>query len=404
MQHINLSHVALVAGSAVTIYLLLIRHLKQQRDAYMNDLANSALEQLGKSPQNSSSSTDSSGTVWRVHNLLTANELRYEAFLAMSSRGLLMTYAIPSISSVLVRTGGFSKDISRRYADMELLIREFNENAADGTTAWNGNPARAKLAIQRLNAIHNQYGHLILYRDMLYVLSVFMCTGSLWSKTRWSSRPFTCAEDACVFQHWMGIGRLMNLQVDDEALNWKTLDDVVRFKYAYEAARLKFSPTNKIVVDSTINFFLQSVPTTFRGVAKPLIRHVLSALQDKPEHAYALGLPSPPNLFVKYSVDFALTLRAVISRYLSPPYSVDWVDRLTSLKEAETSHTCPFKMYTPTRNLDFGNKTYSPTGPGYVIEQMGPSSIERGLLVEKPSYYTYSEKAVTAATTAHEQR
>ena len=71
---------------------------------------------------------------------------------------------------------------------MELLIREFNENAIDGTEAWNGNPERAQKAIRRLNAIHSQYGKLILYRDMLYVLTVFMCTPSLWSQTRWSAR------------------------------------------------------------------------------------------------------------------------------------------------------------------------------------------------------------------------
>ena len=44
---------------------------------------------------------------------------------------------------------------------MEILIREFNENAADGSEGWNGDPQRAKLAIQRLNAIHNQYGHYV---------------------------------------------------------------------------------------------------------------------------------------------------------------------------------------------------------------------------------------------------
>jgi hypothetical protein len=40
-------------------------------------------------------------------------------------------YAIPSISNVLVATGGFQRNVKRRYADMELLIREFNENCCN---------------------------------------------------------------------------------------------------------------------------------------------------------------------------------------------------------------------------------------------------------------------------------
>ena len=60
--------------------------------------------------------------------------------------------------------GGFNKDVERRYADMELLIREFNESAVDGTEAYGGQPARAKKALLRLNAIHAKYSNIITYR------------------------------------------------------------------------------------------------------------------------------------------------------------------------------------------------------------------------------------------------
>lgn len=294
--------------------------------------------------------------------------------------------------TTILTIGGFCKDIDRRYADMEILIREFNENAADGTESWDGYPQRAKLAIHRLNAIHNKYGNLILYRDMLYVLSVFMCTGSLWSRTRWSSRRQTDAENACVFAHWMNIGRLMNLQVDAPELSWKNIEDVVKFKYDYEAKYMRFSVTNKAVVDSTLAYFLNSLPSVIQWMVRPLLPHVLAALQERPEQAAALGLPSPPSSFIRCAVDFALTLRAVISRYLCPPYSTEWVDRLTS-KNAMQDLSCPFKVYTPTRNLDFGNTTYTPKGPGYSIEMLGPSSVEPGLTSETPKYtgsYSYS--------------
>jgi hypothetical protein len=158
---------------------------------------------------------DGTGSVWRVHNLLTANELRFEAWIAMSARGLLLTYAIPSMSGVLASTGGFESDVQRRYADMELMIREFNESAADGTSEWNGQPERAQRAIQRLNAIHAAYGHLILQRDMQYVLAIFMTTPAIWCDSAWSCRAMTRREKACVHRHWMGIGRAMNIELDD---------------------------------------------------------------------------------------------------------------------------------------------------------------------------------------------
>jgi hypothetical protein len=73
------------------------------------------------------------------------------------------------------------------------------------------------------------------------------------------------------------------------------------------------------------------------------------------------------------------------------------VDRLTSKYHLPTHHafptsssssssSCPFKMYTPTRGLDFGNKTYAPQGPGYCIERMGPASVQPSLLSETPKY------------------
>ena len=80
---------------------------------------------------------------WRIHYLLTACELYFETMASFQSRGLLSTYAIPTISKTLQDTGGFERDVQRRYADMEILIQEFNESAPDGTTSWNGQPDRA---------------------------------------------------------------------------------------------------------------------------------------------------------------------------------------------------------------------------------------------------------------------
>ena len=193
------------------------------------------------------------GSAWRVHNLLMAGDLKFEAFLAMSARGLFLTYGIPSISSVLQKTGGFSEDTSRRYADMELLIREFCENAPDGCLHFDGQPDRAIKAIGRLNAIHDKYGSIILYRDMMYVLSVFMTTPFLLMESRWSWRRCTKAEKECIFFHWVDIGSLMGLRVED---NFSSLDDVVNYKYNYEKKHMRYAKSNEVVGHSTIDFFV----------------------------------------------------------------------------------------------------------------------------------------------------
>ena len=332
---------------------------------------------------------DGTGSVWRVHNLLTANELRFEAWIAMSARGLLLTYAIPSISGVLASTGGFESDVQRRYADMELMIREFNESAADGTSEWNGQPERAQRAIQRLNAIHAAYGHLILQRDMQYVLAIFMTTPAIWCDSAWSCRAMTRREKACVHRHWMGIGRAMNIELDDgSGGDWADFDSVVAFKRKFESQHQRFKPTNFKVAVATIRYFSQQFPAgVVREAVEKLALHALAAMQEDGKHARALGFPSPPSPVLRLAIDACLRLRAFACAHLLPPLPIAWTRRLTGLHPIHSSQRpgCPFKMYAPLRALDFGNKTYGPKKP-YAIEDMGPPSVQPGLLETSPNY------------------
>jgi len=119
---------------------------------------------------------------------------------------------------------------------MELLIREFNENAVDGTVESNGQPERAKRALHRLNAIHDQYSSMILYRDMMYVLSVFMTSPQHWMSSRWSWRECSSSEKECIFWHWVDIGELMNIHVRE---HFTCMQDVVEYKHAYEEKHMQ---------------------------------------------------------------------------------------------------------------------------------------------------------------------
>jgi hypothetical protein len=95
-------------------------------------------------------------------------------FLSITSLsfGFLKTYAIPSISHLLAKTGelGDVKNVGRRYDDTEIIIREFAEHALDSD--------RATAGIGRMNALHSHYK--IANRDYLYVLSVFVCESMRW--------------------------------------------------------------------------------------------------------------------------------------------------------------------------------------------------------------------------------
>mmetsp|Transcript_24378 Transcript_24378/g.54973 ORF Transcript_24378/g.54973 Transcript_24378/m.54973 type:complete len:449 (-) Transcript_24378:374-1720(-) len=426
---------ATLVFGAICIYVLLIYSLRERRQEHIASLASAALLAKAHSETWKAHSSLSycphsgaqdrllfSGSTWRVHNLITSLELPFECSLAMSARGLFLTYAVPSISSVLKKTGGFERDVQRRYADMELLIREFNDNAADGTLNWNGRPDRAKKACQRLNAIHQQYSKRILYNDMVYVWSTFVCTPALWMDTRWSWRRLTNDEKACHFWYWVDIGRHLNLHVN---IHFRNLDEVVDFKRRYEAKHVHFCESNRAVAHATIEYFLQGqIPYFLKPLVRPLVFQLMSALQEEPSHRAALGLPNPPWTLIALGLDAALTARSLVTRVLLPPRSFGRIERVTATDGVavnlghQPTSSCPLKVYySPLKRLDFNNPTYYPaarTMPGsvdigggsskqgaqpltsapagaYAIEDMGPKHVPKGLLVEKPIYVGHPE-------------
>lgn len=90
------------------------------------------------------------------------------------------------------------------------------------------------------------YGALICEADMLYVLAIFATMGSLFCESRWLSvRRFSKAENEIAFLHWMHIGRLMGIKVDDA--NWRCFNDVLQYKNTYEAQFRKFCESNFLV-------------------------------------------------------------------------------------------------------------------------------------------------------------
>jgi len=412
-------------------WVLLVAHLRQRRYTFMQENASAALRAI--KCKRAAGLNDAAGAVtarcpmsaeavcvdeddedddehqigestWRIHNLLSGNELVFEAWISMVARGLFLTYAIPSISAVLQHTGGFCTDVDRRYADTELLIREFSESAVDGTVAFNGQPERAKLALHRLNAIHQEYAHLITYRDMVYVLSVFAVSPSAWFATRWSWRDISAEERECMYHQWCHIGGVMGLDISRHFCSWEAMRD---YKRDFEEKHMRFAPSNKLIAHSTIDWFLNGVlPAGLGAAVKPMVLQVMSAMQESPQHAAALGLPVAHPV-VSLLVDVVLTTRASLCKYLFFPRRFASKDRLTGISGVTLpfgnnypfgGQGCPVSMtYRPTRSLDFNNKTYTPEGTlgePYIIENMGPRHIAEGLLCRNPRYLGHDEKKI----------
>eukprot|EP00039_Didymoeca_costata_P020674 m.342081 g.342081 ORF g.342081 m.342081 type:complete len:414 (+) comp20885_c0_seq1:340-1581(+) len=404
----NLPRGQMVAG-VVVVYMLGVAYLRRQRRLFLEQLCQEAVDNhkknLKKQPAQELDE-NKTATIWRANSILTANELRFESVFSISCRGLFLTYSIPSISNVLTKTGGFQRDMKRRYADMEILLREVSENAVDGTTAFDAQPFRSRTALQRLNAIHGKYAHMIEHRDMMYVLSVFMCTGASWCDSRWSWRKMTKAEKEVYYWHWVCVGEIMNLDVRKY---FSCFDEVLEYKLAFEAKYVNYTPNNAAVSHATIEYFVTGNITPILQPAVRLFMHALmSCLQRDPAHAKALGLPKTdgltPWLPLRIFLDVFLTTRALFTRYLLPPRSLTSFRNLrkTGLKGevALDSNGCPMThlIYYPNLPLDHGNKTYTKrkdendkNAKGYRIEHLGPKSVKPGSLVEKPLYKGHAE-------------
>ena len=83
---------------------------------------------------------------------------------------LFRTYAVPSISGLLFKTGEFVRRPRKRYDDTELILSEILENGFDSK--------RGQSALRRLNEMHGRFP--ISNADYLYVLSTFVFEPIRW--------------------------------------------------------------------------------------------------------------------------------------------------------------------------------------------------------------------------------
>lgn len=163
-------------------------------------------------------------TVWTLANV----EFPWDINKALEF-ALLNTYAVPSISGLLSRTGEFTNRTLKRYDDTALLIREVLRNGLDSD--------RATRAFARINDMHGRYR--IANDDYLYVLSTFVHSPIDWLP-KFARRGMTPAEAEDWFLFWREFGRRMGIRdLPADAASFRA------FAVNFERERFVFAPTNQ---------------------------------------------------------------------------------------------------------------------------------------------------------------
>ncbi|CAM9619407.1 unnamed protein product, partial [Hapterophycus canaliculatus] len=240
---------------------------------------------------------------------------------------LIRSFGLPSASAVFFKSRSFVHP-GKRYDDTDLLLREYFEN---GTHS-----ARANTSVARVNAIHAVFSKEISNADMLYVLALFATLPAvLIDRLEW--RCCTNVEKAAFLAHYQIYGERLGIVGGRE---WKTWDDARAFAQAYEAKYYQHSEAAEELLDQNMDLLLSSVPSFL----KPFGRKAVIALMDPPL-LKALGSSEAP-LFLKWFVNGALSLRAMILLFLAPP-RVFPLRRTPSSRGGDAPFGCPMVTSTP---------------------------------------------------------
>ena len=231
-----------------------------------------------------------------IARLLYAYEFSWDIERALEF-ALFRTYAVPSISGLLAKTGEFETRPRKRYDDTELILAETIEHGLDSP--------RGQRSIARMNAMHGRFR--IDNADMLYVLSTFVCEPIRWLD-RFGRRSMTENEQRAWFLYYCGLGKRMGIgEIPLE------LADLMRWNLEYEAASFRFSDTNRRIAEATRDLLLGFyLPRWLFWAGRPAVH----AFLDLPL-LESMGFRRAPG-WLRRLVVVTLRMRAGVLRRLPP--------------------------------------------------------------------------------------
>ena len=319
---------------SLLIYLIFIKYIKDQKIKKLNVKLSSKL-----------TLKDSKDILYSF--------MYYEfPFLVVKSLefGLFKTYSIPSISKILTQTKEMETNMSKRYDDTDLILREIFEHSIDSQ--------RSTLALQRLNFLHGQYP--ITNNDYLYTLAVFIIEPIRWVN-KYGYRKSHQIEKEAHYIFWYDIGSKMGIK--NIPNSWEEVED---WMINYEIKHMKFHENNLKIKKATLDLFLSIVPSILHQFGDPILSvFCCSRLRA------AMGLSNPPVGLTSF-LEFLLFLQGNFIKYfLLPRFQPHVRTPITFLpsdnpQDNRPGKGCPlFHTYAPTYAKD-----------GYRIDELGPDKFK----------------------------
>ena len=219
--------------------------------------------------------------------------------------GMFKSYAIPTISNLLMRTGHFDnvESASRRAANTGALLTEIFFHPPGSRRGIN--------AIARTNFLHSGYrkNGLISNEDMLYTLALSILEPiRLINKHEW--RSLSPLETNALGTYWKSLGEAFNISyLDLPSTTWhdgqEWLQELDEWARVYEENNMQWSHANFTVARHAA------------GTLAAIQRHTANALLE-PERRQAIGFTPPPYLYRTY-LEPVLFARRLFVRHLCLP-------------------------------------------------------------------------------------
>jgi ER-bound oxygenase mpaB/B'/Rubber oxygenase, catalytic domain len=232
-----------------------------------------------------------------IYRIMVAHEFPWDMNQALSF-ALFRTYAVPSIGSLLARTGEFIARTQQRYDDTTLILDAVLEHG------FGSIPARE--AFRRMNQMHGAYP--ISNDDLRYVLSTFVVVPMRWLDS-YGWRRLTETEKAASANYYHALGKHMNIKSIPA-----TYPEFIALTDAYERERFAFDAAARAVAESTLNLLATFPPSN--KLPAGLVRRTSYAIMDDPL-LDAFGFPRPNPVF-RALVRAGLVARGRFVRFLPP--------------------------------------------------------------------------------------
>ncbi|CAD6947967.1 unnamed protein product [Tilletia controversa] len=257
----------------------------------------------------------------RIMRTFMMYDLAFTAFTSVQF-ALFVTYASPTISSLLQKTGQLAEreTAPRRYMDTASLIAAYlayplpaldlednSQRHPDDKGLFEPQDPRGAIAIARTNWLHDRWRSSISRDDMLFTLCTFVQEPEKWARL-YEWRPLEEIEAESSFAVWRHIGKCFGIADIPE-----TREALAEWREEYESTHMVFEPSNRYVADKTVDLLLWHVPKFMHPFATQVI---VSLMYERLR--VAMGYDKPPAWIYTFSYSVLRLRAAFVKNFMLP--------------------------------------------------------------------------------------